>query len=297
MIVHVRVDRHGTGSLSPLTEKGKVDFMKKTMIIFLSIMMALAAAGCDGRQGRASGAAGGRIGNVLPVEKMEFMPVMAEEGPEPVPEPEVEVPGISQGKGLGREESQYQGREEGQCQEEEPYQEVRPAQEGRPALAEAEPLDAPAQESGPAGSGSCPGSGGDAAGSQQENNGGDDAAETASVAYNPQEVVSLVTAKVKAGGKLILSEELDRKLSEGAITQEEYQEYYPYDGTGYYSVFVETDLNRASTTSGRTLGSVDGIAQYLADMLLLEAVPSVGIEYAGVYTLNGSQFYEFRCHR
>lgn len=286
--------------------------MKKTMIIFLFVMMALAAAGCNGRQGRANGAAGGRIGNRLPVEKMEFMLLMAKEGPEPVPEPEVEVPGISQGKGLGREESQYQGREEGQCQEEEPYQEVRPAQEGRPALAEAEPLDAPAQEgrpgvaepldaptqeSGPADSGSFSGSGGDAAGSQQESNGGDDAAEITSVAYNPQEVVSLATAKVKAGGKLILSEELDRKLSEGAITQEEYQEYYPYDGTGYYSVFVETDLNRASTTSGRTLGSVEGIAQYLADMLLLEAVPSVGIAYAGVYTLNGSQFYEFRCHR
>lgn len=289
--------------------------MKKTMIIFLSVMMALAAAGCNSRQGRASGAPGGRTGNGLPVEKMEFILLTAEEGPEPVPEPEVEAPGISQGRGLVREESQYQGQEEGQCQEEELYQEVcpaqeerpdlaaegepldAPAQEGRPVLAEGEPLDTPAQESGPAGSGSSPGSGGDAAGSNQERSGGDDAAGIVSVAYNPQEVVSLATAKAKAGGKLILSEELDRKLSEGVITQEEYQEYYPYDGTGYYSVFVETDLNRASTTSGRTLGSVDGIAQYLADMLLLEAVPSVGIEYAGVYTLNGSQFYEFRCHR
>ena len=126
---------------------------------------------------------------------------------------------------------------------------------------------------------------------------GDITAETTPTAYNPQEVASLATAKVKAGGKLILSEELDRKLSEGMITQEEYQEYYPYDGTGYYSVFVETDLNQAGTTSGRALRSVDGIAQYLADMLLLEAVPSVGVEYAGVYTLHGSQFYEFRCHR
>lgn len=121
---------------------------------------------------------------------------------------------------------------------------------------------------------------------------------SAPVSYSPENVVSLATAKVKAGGKLLLSEELDRMLAEGSISKEDYDAYYPYDGTGYYSVFVETDLQQASTTSGRLLGSEDGIAQYIADMLLLETVPSVEIEYAGVYTSNtGSTFYEFRCHR
>jgi hypothetical protein len=118
------------------------------------------------------------------------------------------------------------------------------------------------------------------------------------VSYSPENVVRLAKAKVKAGGMLLLSEELDRKLAEGIITQEEYNEYYPYDGTGYYSVFVETDLSKASTVSGSSLGSEEAIAQYIADMLLLETDPLVDIEYAGVYTSSsGNTFYEFRCHR
>ena len=86
-------------------------------------------------------------------------------------------------------------------------------------------------------------------------------------------------------------------LAGGKITQEEYNSYYPYDGLGYYSVFVETDLNKASTTSGRKLGSEDGIADYIAGMMLLETEPVFYIEYAGVYNLNGTDFYEFRCYR
>ena len=37
---------------------------------------------------------------------------------------------------------------------------------------------------------------------------------------------------------------LQNHLNDGSITQEEYNEYYPYDGMegSYYSVFVETDL-------------------------------------------------------
>lgn len=87
------------------------------------------------------------------------------------------------------------------------------------------------------------------------------------------------------------------KEAEGKITQEEYNSYYPYDGLGYYSVFVETNLNEASTTSGRKLGSEDGIADYIAGMMLLETEPVFYIEYAGVYNLNGTDFYEFRCYR
>jgi len=121
------------------------------------------------------------------------------------------------------------------------------------------------------------------------------AAETAE--YDPYEVVSLATAKTKAYGKISIPEDLDNMLAGGEITKEEHDEYYPYDGAGYYSVFVETDLNQAATTSGRKLGSVDGIASYIAEMLSLETGPYFYIEYAGVHSINGTDFHEFRCYR
>lgn len=77
--------------------------------------------------------------------------------------------------------------------------------------------------------------------------------------------------------------------------QEEYNEYYPYDGleSSYCSVFVETDLNIASTTSEQPLRSEDAIATYIADMLLWESNPVFNVVYAGVYSINGTDFYEF----
>ena len=125
----------------------------------------------------------------------------------------------------------------------------------------------------------------------------DQYAETLAVTYDPYEVVSFATAKTKAYGKISIPEDLDNMLAGGEITKEEYDEYYPYDGAGYYSVFVETDLNQAATTSGRKLGSVDGIASYIAEMLSLETGPYFYIEYAGVHSINGTDFYEFRCYR
>ena len=117
------------------------------------------------------------------------------------------------------------------------------------------------------------------------------------VAYDPGTVVSKAIAKCKAGGMITTTDNLNNLLEEGKITQEEYNEYYPYDGLGYYSVFVETDLNQASTTSGRKLGSVDGIADYIAGMMLLESNPIFNISYAGTYSKNGTSYYEFRCYR
>lgn len=117
------------------------------------------------------------------------------------------------------------------------------------------------------------------------------------VAYDPGTVVSKAIAKCKAGGMITTTDNLNNLLAEGKITQEEYNEYYPYDGLGYYSVFVETDLNQASTTSGRNLGSVDGIAEYIAGMMLLESDPIFNISYAGTYSTNGTSYYEFRCYR
>lgn len=113
------------------------------------------------------------------------------------------------------------------------------------------------------------------------------------VSYSPGNVVAIATAKCQSGGMITTTDNLANLLAEGKITEDEYNEYYPYDGLGYYSVFVETDLNAASTTSGRKLGSEQGIADYIADMLLLEREPYFLIEYGG----ESSGFYEFRCYR
>ena len=123
------------------------------------------------------------------------------------------------------------------------------------------------------------------------------AVEQTAAAYDPVSVCRQAVAKCQAGGMITTTDNLASLLAEGKITQEEYDSYYPYDGLGYYSVFVETDLNKASTTSGRKLGSEDGIADYIAGMMLLETEPVFYIEYAGVYSLNGTDFYEFRCYR
>lgn len=119
------------------------------------------------------------------------------------------------------------------------------------------------------------------------------------VSYSPDTVVALAIAKCQAGGMITTQDNLANALAEGRITQEEYNEYYPYDGLegSYYSVFVETDLNKASTTSGQPLRSEDAIAGYIADMLLLESSPVFNVVYAGTYTKNGASFYEFRCLR
>lgn len=71
----------------------------------------------------------------------------------------------------------------------------------------------------------------------------------------------------------------------------------PYMEQSYYSVFVETDLNTASTLSGKRLPTEDAIAEYIAGMLLLENDPVFYISYEGIYTTGGTDFYEFRCHR
>ena len=117
------------------------------------------------------------------------------------------------------------------------------------------------------------------------------------VGYDADRVARLAVEKCKAAGMITLPENLDRLLAEGKITQEEYNEYYPYDGCGYYSVFVETNLNLASTISGERLCSEEEIADYITGMMVLEVEPYFYIECAGVYQGNSVEFYEFRCYR
>ena len=123
--------------------------------------------------------------------------------------------------------------------------------------------------------------------------------EPQAVSYNPDRVVSLAISKCQAGGMVTTEQHLKDNLNVGKITQEEYDEYYPLDGLedSYYSVFVNVDLNKAATTSGRTLGSEEEIAQYIADMLLLESDSVFNIRYTGTTKTSGETFYEFRCYR
>ena len=147
----------------------------------------------------------------------------------------------------------------------------------------------------------APASGNKESGGNQSNagNGGQTTDSPKDNVSNPQNVVSLATAKCQAGGMITTQQNLQNHLNDGSITQEEYNEYYPYDGMegSYYSVFVETDLNKASTIDGQRLSSEDAIAEYIASMLLLETDPVFYISYDGVYTTGGTDYYEFRCHR
>jgi hypothetical protein len=122
---------------------------------------------------------------------------------------------------------------------------------------------------------------------------------TAKASYSPRRVVRLAVAKCKAGGMVTTEQYLKDNLKAGKITKEEYEEYYPLDGLedSFYSVFVNTDLNKAVTTSGKSLKSEEEIAAYLADMLLLETDPVFEIRYAGKTKTSGGTFYEFRCYR
>lgn len=123
--------------------------------------------------------------------------------------------------------------------------------------------------------------------------------EPQAVSYSPDRVVSLAISKCQAGGMVTTEQHLKDNLNAGKITQEEYDEYYPLDGLedSYYSVFVNVDLNKAATTSGRALGSEEEIAQYIADMLLLESDSVFNIRYTGTTKTPGETFYEFRCYR
>lgn len=123
--------------------------------------------------------------------------------------------------------------------------------------------------------------------------------EPQAVSYSPDRVVSLAISKCQAGGMVTTEQNLLNNLNAGKITQAEYDEYYPLDGLedSYYSVFVNVDLNKAATTSGRVLGSEEAIAQYIADMLLLESDSVFNIRYTGTTKTSGETFYEFRCYR
>ena len=254
----------------PLAEKGWAITMKKISIILLSAVLVFSMAACNGGKEKADNQTEKQTESVKPTEE-------AEMATEAVTEVTTEA---------GSEET------------EKDIAEVKDSEEKEKSEQNDEPEQKASvndnEEAG--GNQSNAGNGGQTTDSPKDNVSNP---QPASVAYSPQNVVSLATAKCQAGGMITTQQNLQNHLNDGSITQEEYNEYYPYDGMegSYYSVFVETDLNKASTIDGQRLSSEDAIAEYIASMLLLETDPVFYISYDGVYTTGGTDYYEFRCHR
>ncbi|MBP3339071.1 MAG: hypothetical protein J6L69_06685 [Lachnospiraceae bacterium] len=118
------------------------------------------------------------------------------------------------------------------------------------------------------------------------------------IEYNPDRVCALATAICEEAGLKTTADSMDEMLANGLISQEEYDEFYPYAGAGYLGVFLETDLSIACTITGRKLSSEQAIAEYLAEVMISEATDEFFfIECAGIYIHNGVPMYEFRCYR
>ena len=269
----------------PLAEKGWVITMKKIRIILLSAVLVFSMAACNGGKEKADNQTEKQMESVKPTEEVAMATetvteVTTEAGSEETEKDIAEVK-ASEEK-TDKEDNQSADNETASKQTEKSEQNDEPEQK---ALVN-DNKEAGGNQS----------NGGQTTDSPKDNVSNP---QPASVAYSPQNVVSLATAKCQAGGMITTQQNLQNHLNDGSITQEEYNEYYPYDGMegSYYSVFVGTDLNKASTIDGQRLSSEDAIAEYIASMLLLETDPVFYISYDGVYTTGGTDYYEFRCHR
>ena len=119
-----------------------------------------------------------------------------------------------------------------------------------------------------------------------------------SVSYSPQRVVQLAKEKTKAAGKIYISDDLDRMLAEGTITQEDYNDCYPTDGAGYLEFYVATDLNEARDVSGTVkFNSEDDIAANIAGMYSSLPQQYFYIEYHGTVMYGDKECYVFYCYR
>lgn len=272
----------------PLEEKGWAITMKKISIILLSAVLVFSMAACNGGKEKADNQTEKQTESVKPTEEAEMATeavteVTTEAGSEETEKDIAEVKDSEEKN--DKEDNRSADNETASRQEEKPKQNDEPEQK-TPASGN--------KEAG--GNQSNAGNGGQTTDSPKDNVSNP---QPASVAYSPKNVVSLATAKCQAGGMITTQQNLQNHLNDGSITQEEYNEYYPYDGMegSYYSVFVETDLNKVSTIDGQRLSSEDAIAEYIASMLLLETDPVFYISYDGVYTTGGTDYYEFRCHR
>lgn len=258
--------------------------MKKINIIFLSVILALAMTACNGGKDNASNQTEKQTESIKATEE-------AAKATEAVPKTEATQEAVSEAE--SESEVQTTEPEENRMLEQVAEKEKLASQNNNSS-----PKEEPEQKNN-ADFGNGGGSSDSNEHQSEKEESGNSNEKPGFAAYNPQNVVSLATAKCQAGGMITTQQNLDNLLVAGKITQEEYNEYYPYDGMeqSYYSVFVETDLNTASTLSGKRLPTEDAIAEYIAGMLLLENDPVFYISYEGIYTTGGTDFYEFRCHR
>ena len=258
--------------------------MKKINIIFLSVILAFAMTACNGGKDNASNQTEKQTESIKATEE-------AAKATEAVPKTEATQEAVSEAE--SESEVQTTEPEENRMLEQVAEKEKLASQNNNSS-----PKEEPEQKNN-ADFGNGGGSSDSNEHQSEKEESGNSNEKPGFAAYNPQNVVSLATAKCQAGGMITTQQNLDNLLVAGKITQEEYNEYYPYDGMeqSYYSVFVETDLNTASTLSGKRLPTEDAIAEYIAGMLLLENTPVFYISYEGIYTTGGTDFYEFRCHR
>ena len=263
----------------PLAEKGWVITMKKISIILLSAVLVFSMAACNGGKEKADNQTEKQTESVKPTEEVS---ITAEVDTEATTEVVSEVTS------------------EPLTETEEPAEKDNPSDKKSTDQQKTSNQEAQPKQNEQSEQKATVGDNDNSAGNQNDSGqGNNNSSQTTSVAYSPQNIVSLATAKCQAGGMITTQQNLQNHLNDGSITQEEYNEYYPYDGMegSSYSVFVETDLNKASTIDGQRLSSEDAIAEYIASMLLLETDPVFYISYDGVYTTGGTDYYEFRCHR
>lgn len=286
-IVHCKSGQARYTKPIPLTEKGQVELMKKINIIFLSVILALAMTACNGGKNNASNQTEKQTESIMATEE-------AAKATEAVTKTEAEATQEIVSEAESESEVQTTEPEENRMPEQVAEKEETASQNNNNSSPKEEP-----EQKNDTDFENCGGSSDSNEGQSEKEESGNSNEESGFAAYNPQNVVSLATAKCQAGGMITIQQNLDNLLAAGKITQEEYNEYYPYDGMeqSYYSVFVETDLNTASTLSGKRLPTEDAIAEYIAGMLLLENDPVFYISYEGIYTTGGTDFYEFRCHR
>lgn len=236
--------------------------MKKINIIFLSVILALAMTACNGGKNNASNQTEKQTESIMATEE-------AAKATEAVTKTEAEATQEIVSEAESESEVQTTEPEENRMPEQVAEKEETASQNNNNSSPKEEP-----EQKNDTDFENCGGSSDSNEGQSEKEESGNSNEESGFAAYNPQNVVSLATAKCQAGGMITIQQNLDNLLAAGKITQEEYNEYYPYDGMeqSYYSVFVETDLNTASTLSGKRLPTEDAIAEYIAGMLLLEMI-------------------------
>ncbi|MEQ2533471.1 hypothetical protein, partial [Roseburia inulinivorans] len=191
----------------PLAEKGWVITMKKISIILLSAVLVFSMAACNGGKEKADNQTEKQMESVKPTEEVAMATeavteVTTEAGSEETEKDIAEVKDSEEKN--DKEDNRSADNETASRQEEKPKQNDEPEQKA-PASGN--------EEAG--GNQSNAGNGGQTTDSQKDNVSNP---QPASVAYSPQNIVSLATAKCQAGGMITTQQNLQNHLNDGSIT-------------------------------------------------------------------------------